>query len=40
VRDEWLHWKNIARFFAYLFFGLGMVLLVLIIYAMMARLAH
>ena len=40
VRDEWFRWKNIARFFGYLFFGLGMVLLVLIIYAMITRLAH
>jgi cytochrome b subunit of formate dehydrogenase len=40
VKDEWLRWKNIARTFGYLFFGLGMVLLVLIIYAMIARLAH
>jgi cytochrome b subunit of formate dehydrogenase len=40
VRDEWFRWKNIARFFGYFFFGLGMVLLVLIIYAMITRLAH
>lgn len=40
VRDEWLQWKNIARTFGYLFFGLGMVLLALIIYAMTARLTH
>jgi hypothetical protein len=40
VRDEWLQWKNIARTFGYLFFGLGMVLLVLIIYAMSTRLTH
>ena len=40
VKDEWLRWKNIARTFGYLFFGLGMVLLVLIIYAMITRLAH
>jgi cytochrome b subunit of formate dehydrogenase len=40
VRDEWFRWKNIAKFFGYLFFGLGMVLLVLIIYAMITRLAH
>jgi len=40
VRDEWFRWKNIARFFGYLFFGLGMVLLVLIIYAMITRLVH
>ena len=40
VKDEWLRWKNIARTFGYFFFGLGMVLLVLIIYAMITRLAH
>jgi cytochrome b subunit of formate dehydrogenase len=40
VRDEWFRWKNIARFFGYFFFGLGMVLLVLILYAMITRLAH
>lgn len=40
IRDEWFRWKNIARFFGYFFFGLGMVLLVLIIYAMITRLAH
>lgn len=40
VRDEWERWKGIARFFGYLFFGLGLVLLVLIVYAMTSRLAH
>jgi cytochrome b subunit of formate dehydrogenase len=40
VRDEWLRWKNIARSFGYFFFGLGIILLVLIIYAMVSRLAH
>jgi len=40
VRDEWFQWKNIARSFGYLFFGLGVVLLGLIIYAMVSRLAH
>jgi cytochrome b subunit of formate dehydrogenase len=40
VRDEWERWKSIARFFGYLFFGLGLVLLVLIVYAMVSRLAH
>ncbi|MEY4386116.1 MAG: hypothetical protein RLY20_1399 [Verrucomicrobiota bacterium] len=40
VRDEWERWKGIARFFGYFFFGLGLVLLVLIIYAMVSRLAH
>jgi cytochrome b subunit of formate dehydrogenase len=40
IRDEWLSWKNIARSFGYLFFGLGIVLLLLIIYAMVTRLLH
>jgi Na+-transporting methylmalonyl-CoA/oxaloacetate decarboxylase gamma subunit len=35
-----LRWKNIARSFGYFFFGLGIVLLLLIIYAMITRLAH
>jgi hypothetical protein len=40
VRDEWLRWKNIARAFGYFFFGLGVLLLGLIVYAMITRLAH
>jgi cytochrome b subunit of formate dehydrogenase len=40
VRDEWLSWKNIAKSFGYLFFGTGVILLLLIIYAMVTRLAH
>ncbi|MCY2924863.1 MAG: cytochrome c3 family protein, partial [Planctomycetota bacterium] len=40
VRDEWLRWKNIARSFGYFFFGLGVILLGLIIYAMITRLLH
>jgi cytochrome b subunit of formate dehydrogenase len=40
VRDEWLRWRNIARAFGYFFFGLGVFLLLLIIYAMLSRLAH
>ena len=40
VRDEWLRWKNIARTFGYFFFGLGVLLLLLIIYAMITRLTH
>ena len=40
VKDEWLQWKNIASSFGYFFFGLGIVLLGLIIYAMASRLAH
>jgi cytochrome b subunit of formate dehydrogenase len=40
LRDEWFRWKNIARFFGYFFFGLGMILLLLILYAMTIRLMH
>ncbi len=40
VKDEWESWKNIARSFGYFFFGLGVILLILIIYAMVSRLAH
>ena len=40
IRDEWERWKSIAKFFGYFFFGLGLVLLVLIVYAMVSRLAH
>jgi cytochrome b subunit of formate dehydrogenase len=38
VQDEWKKWKNIHRSFGYVFFGLGLILLVLIIYAMTSRL--
>lgn len=40
VRDEWLRWKSIARSFGYFFFGLGVILLGLILYAMVTRLTH
>ena len=40
VRDDWEGWKSIARSFGYFFFGLGVLLLILIIYAMASRLAH
>jgi cytochrome b subunit of formate dehydrogenase len=40
VQDEWLRWKSIARTFGYFFFGLGVLLLVLILYAMFTRLTH
>jgi cytochrome b subunit of formate dehydrogenase len=40
VRDEWFRWKSIARTFGYLFFGLGVILLLLIVYAMVTRLVH
>ena len=40
VKDEWESWKDIARPMGYLFFGVGLVLLALIIYAMITRLGH
>jgi hypothetical protein len=40
VKDEWERWKSIARSFGYFFFGLGIILLLLIIYAMTSRLVH
>jgi cytochrome b subunit of formate dehydrogenase len=40
VKDEWERWKSIARSFGYFFFGLGVLLLILIIYAMASRLTH
>ena len=40
VKDEWEQWKGIARSFGYFFFGLGILLLLLIIYAMAVRLTH
>jgi cytochrome b subunit of formate dehydrogenase len=40
VVDEWERWKGIARSFGYIFFGLGVLLLILIVYAMASRLAH
>jgi len=39
-KDEWQQWKRIAHSFGYTFFGIGLVLLVLILYAMAARLLH
>jgi cytochrome b subunit of formate dehydrogenase len=40
VKDEWDRWKAIARSMGYLFFGAGVVLLLLIVYAMTTRLTH
>ena len=40
IRDEWARWQGIARTFGYLFFGLGVLLLGLIVYAMTSRLLH
>jgi hypothetical protein len=40
IKDEWDGWKSIARSFGYIFFGLGVVLLLLILYAMTIRLVH
>mgnify|MGYP001582606814 CR=1 FL=1 len=38
VGDEWYRWQNIARTFGFAFFGVGLILLVLIVYAMFAHL--
>lgn len=40
VKDEWANWKRIARSFGYIFFGAGLVLLALIVYAMTRHLTH
>lgn len=40
IRDEWERWKSIARTFGYIFFGMGVILLILIVYAMASRLLH
>ena len=40
IKDEWLRWKEIAKTFGYLFFGTGLILLVLIAVAMTTRLLH
>jgi cytochrome b subunit of formate dehydrogenase len=40
IVDEWERWKGIARSFGYLFFGMGILLLILIVYAMASRLTH
>jgi cytochrome b subunit of formate dehydrogenase len=40
VGDDWQNWKSIARSMGYFFFGLGVILLLLIIYAMITRLTH
>jgi cytochrome b subunit of formate dehydrogenase len=40
VKDDWEGRKNIARTFGFMFFGIGLVLLVLIVYAMASRLGH
>jgi len=40
VKDDWHLRKNIMRAFGFLFFGVGLLLLVLIIYAMISRLGH
>ncbi|MBA4387220.1 MAG: hypothetical protein C0404_04510 [Verrucomicrobia bacterium] len=40
VKDEWARWKSIAKSFGYAFFGLGVILLFLIVFAMASRLWH
>jgi cytochrome b subunit of formate dehydrogenase len=38
--DDWEGRKNIAKTFGFIFFGTGLVLLALIVYAMISRLLH
>lgn len=38
VKDEWFQWRGIMRAFGYLFFGLGIFLLLMIVFAMTKRL--
>jgi hypothetical protein len=40
VRDEWPRWKGIAKMFGYSFLGIGVILLVMIVYSMAVRLLH
>jgi len=40
VKDDWESRKKIARTFGFMFFGLGLILLGLIVYAMVSRLSH
>jgi cytochrome b subunit of formate dehydrogenase len=40
ARDEWQRWKRITRPIGFIFFGLGLILLFLIIFAMASRLLH
>jgi cytochrome b subunit of formate dehydrogenase len=40
VGDEWERTRPIARSLGFLFFGIGVILLILIVYAMGVRLSH
>lgn len=40
VKDEWERWKGIVQGMGYTFFGIGVVLLILIVFAMISRLLH
>jgi cytochrome b subunit of formate dehydrogenase len=40
VKDDWEGRKKIAKSFGFLFFGTGLALLALIVYAMLSRLGH
>ena len=40
IRDEWDRVRGIARPLGFLFFGTGLLLLALIVYAMVTRLGH
>jgi hypothetical protein len=40
VKDDWERRKPIMKTFGFLFFGTGLILLGLIVYAMLSRLLH
>lgn len=40
AKDEWERWKKINKPIGFVFFGVGLILLVLIMYAMSSRLLH
>ena len=40
VKDEWERWKGIVQGMGYTLFGIGVVLLILIVFAMISRLLH
>ena len=40
VKDEWERWKQMTTPLGYTMFGIGVILLVLIVYAMTVRLTH
>ena len=40
IKDEWEGRKKVSKAIGFIFFGTGLVLLVLIVYAMVSRLFH